>query len=149
MVDAKTELENIQGYRAINILVDGVSEEVRIKKFNVYELQTYATVYGDQGKSVELFCGKPDKWAASISYEDVERILDIGVEINDPILNRYADRDGSILKRMLAVQERQTEKLEILKSLTAASVSRSPSLPAQMSSPSPNGPLAGSSALTP
>lgn len=148
MVDAKTELENIQGYRAINITVDGVSEEIRIKKLNVYELQTYATVYGDQGKCAELFCGKEEMWATRIPYEDVERILDVGVEINDPSLTRYADRDGAILKRMLVTADRQKDKLETLRSLTDASVLKSVSLPEQMSKPSPNGPLAGSSALT-
>lgn len=117
MVDAKTELENIQGYRTINIMVDGASEEVRIKKFNVYELQAYAMCYGDQGKTVELFCGKEPQWAAKISYDDVERILDQGVEINDPILIRFSERDGKILERMIKVLSTQTGKRKELASL--------------------------------
>jgi hypothetical protein len=118
MVDAKTEIENIQGYRAITVtLSDGTSEELHIKKLNVYELQTYAMAYGDQGKTVELFCSKEPKWASNLSYDDVERILDIGVEINDPILIRFSERDGQILQRMIKVLSTQSGKRRELASL--------------------------------
>jgi hypothetical protein len=129
MVDAKTDLENIQGYRAVTVTVDGVPEEVRVKKLNVYDLQAYAMCYGDQGKTVELFCGKEERWAAKLSYDDVERILDIGVETNDPILIRFSERDGAILERMIKVLSKQTEKRRALTSLLDGSVSRSESLP--------------------
>jgi hypothetical protein len=125
MVDEKTEIENIQGYRAISVInADGNSEEVRVKKLNVYELQTYAMCYGDQGKTVELFCGKEPKWAGTISYDDVERILDAGVEINDPILIRFSERDGKILERMIKVLSSQSGKRKELASLLDGSVSR-------------------------
>lgn len=124
MVDAQTELENIQGYRSINVLVDGTPEEVRVRKLNVYELQTYAMCYGDQGKTVELFCGKEPLWAGKLLYDDVERILDVGVEINDPILSRFAQRDGVILERMIALLSTQTERRRQLASLLDGSVSR-------------------------
>ncbi len=128
MVDAQTELENIQGYRTFSVTnAEGVTEELRIKKLNVYELQTYAMVYGDQGKTVELFCGKEPKWAGTISYDDVERILDIGVEINDPILIRFSERDGRILERMIKVLSTQTEKRKQLTSLLDGSSLKSPS----------------------
>jgi len=133
VVDGKTEIENIQGYRAVNVqIIDGGTEEVRVKKLNVYELQAYAMCYGDQGKTVELFCGQPEKWAGTIPYEEVERILDIGVEINDPILARFAERDGKILERMIKVLSAQTEKRRALTSLLDGSSSKLESLPGNL-----------------
>lgn len=130
MVDAKTEIENIQGYRAVSVtLADGTPEEIHIKKLNVYELQTYAMVYGDQGKTVELFCSKEPGWAGKISYDDVERILDTGVEINDPILIRFSERDGQILQRMIKVLSTQSGKRRELASLLDGSALKSESSP--------------------
>ena len=130
MVDAKTELENIQGYRTLNVMNDqGHSEEIRIKKLNVYELQTYATAYGDQGKVVELFCGKGKSWVATLAYEVIDEILSIGEEINDPILTRFLARDGLAIDKMAKVLASQISKRQELASLLAGSVSRSPSSP--------------------
>lgn len=128
MVDAKTELENIQGYRILNVMNDqGHSEEIRIKKLNVYELQTYATSYGDQGKMVELFCGKGKSWVATLAYEVVDEILSVGEEINDPILTRFLARDGQAVDRMATVLAGQVSKRQALASLLDGSVSRSQS----------------------
>lgn len=133
MVDAKTEIENIQGYRAITVtLSDGTSEEIHIKKLNVYELQTYAMTYGDQGRTVELFCGKEPGWAGAISYDDVERILDEGVSINDPTLIRYSERDGQALQRMIKVLSTKNGKLKELASLLEGSALKLDALPGNL-----------------
>lgn len=133
MVDAKTEIENIQGYRAISVTyADETSEEIHIKKLNVYELQTYAMCYGDQGRTVELFCGKEPGWAGKISYEDVELILDEGVSINDPTLIRYSERDGQALQRMINVLSTKSGKLKELASLLDASALKLPASPGNL-----------------
>jgi|SRR6267378_826645 len=130
MVDARTDLENIQGYRALSVMnAQGQPEEIRVKKLNVYELQAYATAYGDQGKMVELFTGKIKEWVATLSYEVVDEILTVGEEINDPILTRFLARDGLAIDKMAKVLASQISKRQELASLLAGSVSRSPSSP--------------------
>lgn len=128
MVDARTDLENIQGYRTLSVMnAQGQPEEIRVKKLNVYELQAYATAYGDQGKMVELFTGKIKEWVATLSYEVVDEILTVGEEINDPILTRFLARDGLAVDKMAKVLAAQVSKRQELASLLAGSVSRSPS----------------------
>src|SRR5258708_2331966 len=130
MTDAKTEIENIQGFRAVTVtLDDGSPCEVKIKKLNVYELQTYALVYGLQDKVVELFISKEREFVEHLPYEEVEKILDIGHEINNPILTRFSQRDGKMTEFLIKVL---TEKVEVKRKLASdldTSSSKSPSLP--------------------
>jgi hypothetical protein len=132
MVDAKTDLENIQGYRTLTVMNgQGGPEEIRVKKLNVYELQSYAQTYGDQGKMVELFTGRLKEWIAELPYESVDEILTVGEEINDPILTRFLARDGKLTEKMATVLAGQVSKRQALASALQESVSRLQSSPDQ------------------
>lgn len=131
MTDAKTEIENIQGFRAVTVKVDGSPCEVKVKKLNLYELQTYATVYAQQAQMVELFIGKGKEFVERLDPEECFQIIEIGREINDPILARSGDLDRAMLDTVLTAAGKRLEAQKKLASLSAEWSSKLPSSPAE------------------
>ena len=115
MTNDKDDLDTICGWREIKVrLLDEstglfVSETVKVRRLNIYQVQEYAGVFANQAKTVELFTGQPAQWVGKLDYDSVEEILTTGEELNDPILARFSARDGRFLEKLTQLNEGKKE----------------------------------------
>jgi hypothetical protein len=74
-------------------LRDGVIEkDVFVRTLRVVDFPRVFSALDDEEKLAEIFCGKPEGWAATLSPASHEAIIEKGNELNSDFFCRWAQR---------------------------------------------------------
>ena len=76
-------------------LVDGSTETVRVRKLPIEEYPQYLRSMGDESAQAELLCGKPAGWAAELTRESREAVIDAGDDLNADFFSRWIQSDAA------------------------------------------------------
>jgi hypothetical protein len=73
-------------------LRDGTTEQVFVHTLRVVEFPRVFNALDDEEKLAEIFCAKPDGWAATLSPKSHEAVIEKGNELNSDFFCRWAQR---------------------------------------------------------
>jgi hypothetical protein len=81
--DGATDQEKLVGFTRETVTYpDGREEVVNVKLLNVRQITRFIAVGEDPAAAAELFCGKPNGWADTITPESVYRVVATGERVN-------------------------------------------------------------------
>ena len=104
------ELTTILGGEDISItLRDGTSENIKVRELPIKKLDEFLRKIGDEDALVELYCDKETGWAANLTRESWEKVLEKGDEIN---LDFFTSRARKRLERHEKILPGFLEKIQ-------------------------------------
>lgn len=71
---------------------DGTTETVEIRELTGRELNKWLEAVGDEGKLVELICGKPEGFADTLTLASYDEVISQGRELNEPYFYKWYQR---------------------------------------------------------
>jgi hypothetical protein len=77
-----TNHEVLNNGRILSVTENGKPEQVKVRILPIRHLQRYAERVNDVAYLAELFCGKPEGWADTLSHESVYQIVEEGERLN-------------------------------------------------------------------
>lgn len=96
MDKATEELITVAGGVEVEVAFqnNGSKETVKVRQIPISKLQEYLNTLGNEAKTIELYCDKPQGWADTLTLESANRIADKGQELNGPFIEAWWKRQA-------------------------------------------------------
>jgi len=105
-----TEFSDIVGYEEIEVVYrDGNRELVRARQFGLEECPTMLRLLAedDETKLIAFYTGKTAEWAAKLTPQSQEQILEVGEKLNRDFFERWLQRRKRYRAMLLGPSEEQ------------------------------------------
>jgi len=105
-----TEFSDIVGYEEIEVVYrDGNRELVRVRQFGLEECPTMLRLLAedDETKLIAFYTGKTAEWAAKLTPQSQEQILEVGEKLNRDFFERWLQRRKRYRAMLLGPSEEQ------------------------------------------
>ena len=105
---------------------NGSKEVVKVRQIPVSKTKELLLAQGDDAKSIELYCDKPDGWADTLTLESASDICEVGLKIHEDFWRRWWTRQATMRNMQAAWTGESVPKSPTVESRSASFAPQSP-----------------------
>jgi hypothetical protein len=76
-------------------------EIIKVRQIPISKIQEFMLTLGNESRTIEIYCDKPEGWGDTLSMESASEIADKGQEINLPFFDAWWKRQAKWRKMQI------------------------------------------------